>query len=276
MLGITPRSPSFSRADPMVLSDNWLTKSEFSVLSAQKDAWLAEIALLQAHLVGLTGSLFLEFNIPRMGRRIDVVLLIGPVVFVVEFKVGKRTFDRSAVDQVWDYALDLKNFHRGEPCCCDCSDSRCDGGRNPPSQLKQTRTRFTALFLRILLVFVTLSSGVCESLRAALDTNSGRVRLIIRRRRSLRRHGRSMRSTRSRPSRDTMLERKTCVSHPGGLRNSWMRRRAQGAKLICFVTGVPGAGKTLVGLNLATGGEKSINQRTLFFFWQRSASRRSS
>ena len=46
-----------------------------------------------------------------MGRRIDAVLLIGPTVFVIEFKVGEDLFDRTAIDQVWDYALDLKNFH---------------------------------------------------------------------------------------------------------------------------------------------------------------------
>jgi len=42
------------------------------------------------HLTGLTGSLYLEFDIPRMGRRIDAVVLNGPVVFVVEFKVGEK------------------------------------------------------------------------------------------------------------------------------------------------------------------------------------------
>ena len=62
-------------------------------------------------LEDLAGSIFFEFNIPRMGRRIDVVLVIGPVIFAVEFKVGEKTFDRSAIDQVWDYGLDLKNFH---------------------------------------------------------------------------------------------------------------------------------------------------------------------
>ena len=46
-----------------------------------------------------------------MGRRIDVVLVIGSVIFAIEFKVGEKTFDRSAIDQVWDYGLDLKNFH---------------------------------------------------------------------------------------------------------------------------------------------------------------------
>jgi hypothetical protein len=46
-----------------------------------------------------------------MGRRIDVVLLIGPIVFVIEFKVGESSFDRAGIDRAWDYALDLKNFH---------------------------------------------------------------------------------------------------------------------------------------------------------------------
>src|SRR5262245_23575255 len=64
------------------------TNSDFTVLPAQRDAWLAQIRLLQGQLVGLTGSLFLEFSIPRMGRRIDAVLLAGSIVFVIEFKVG--------------------------------------------------------------------------------------------------------------------------------------------------------------------------------------------
>jgi len=46
-----------------------------------------------------------------MGRRIDVVLLIGPVIFVLEFKVGEKAHTLYAFDQVFDYALDLKNFH---------------------------------------------------------------------------------------------------------------------------------------------------------------------
>jgi hypothetical protein len=44
------------------------------------------------------------------GRRIDAVILVGGIVFVIEFKVGEKSFDSAALDQVWDYALDLKNF----------------------------------------------------------------------------------------------------------------------------------------------------------------------
>ena len=84
---------------------------EFALIPTQRDAWLAQIEFLRSQLRDLSGSIFFEFNIPRMGRRIDVVLVIGPVVFAIEFKVGEKTFDRSAIDQVWDYGLDLKNFH---------------------------------------------------------------------------------------------------------------------------------------------------------------------
>ena len=79
--------------------------------SDQRDAWLAQIDLLQAQLTGLDGWVFFEFNIPRMGRRVDVILVLGSVIFALEFKVGETGYDRSAIEQVWDYALDLKNFH---------------------------------------------------------------------------------------------------------------------------------------------------------------------
>src|SRR5262249_42101575 len=101
----------FMRTDCDTIIGRLTKNSDFAVEPTQRDAWLTEIRFLQGQLDGLTGSLFMEFSIPRMGRRIDTVLLIGPIVFVVEFKVGETVFDRTFRDQVWDYALDLKNFH---------------------------------------------------------------------------------------------------------------------------------------------------------------------
>ncbi len=46
-----------------------------------------------------------------MGQRIDAVVLIGSVIFILEFKVGEKEYTSYAIDQVMDYALDLKNFH---------------------------------------------------------------------------------------------------------------------------------------------------------------------
>lgn len=85
--------------------------NDFPVEQTQRDAWLEEINILQSVLRSFHGAIYFEYSIPRMGQRIDVVLLIGPVIFVLEFKVGEREFTSHAVDQVWDYALDLKNFH---------------------------------------------------------------------------------------------------------------------------------------------------------------------
>lgn len=84
-----------------------------NIEAAQRDAWLFQIGLLRSSLRGLSGrgAVHFEYAIPRLGRRIDTVLLIDHVLFVVEFKVGEREFTLSAHDQVFDYALDLKNFH---------------------------------------------------------------------------------------------------------------------------------------------------------------------
>jgi hypothetical protein len=80
----------------------------------QKNAWLQEIRDLQQALIGLEdGHIFLEFAIPRMGKRADVVLFLEGLVLVLEYKVGATRHDFSTAEQVLDYALDLKNFHAG-------------------------------------------------------------------------------------------------------------------------------------------------------------------
>jgi hypothetical protein len=86
--------------------------NEFDSDKSQIDAWKTQIDILKDTLVQQGGQIFFEFSIPRMGRRIDVVLIIENVIFVLEFKVGGEIFLSSALDQVWDYALDLKNFHQ--------------------------------------------------------------------------------------------------------------------------------------------------------------------
>ena len=73
--------------------------------------WEEELDLLRTALVGLAGTLYLEFDVPRLGSRIDAVLIPGPAVFPIEFKCGERHFPRRTYNQAWDYALDLKNFH---------------------------------------------------------------------------------------------------------------------------------------------------------------------
>ncbi len=85
--------------------------NDFSLEQSQRDAWLAEIRILKDVLSSFNGSIYFEYSIPRMGQRIDTVVIIGSVLFILEFKVGEKEFNSNAIDQVWDYALDLRNFH---------------------------------------------------------------------------------------------------------------------------------------------------------------------
>jgi hypothetical protein len=87
--------------------------NSFSLETTQRDAWLEEIQILKRVLRPYRdrGRVYFEYSIPRLGRRIDAVALIDQAVLVIEFKVGEREFPAYALDQVWDYALDLKNFH---------------------------------------------------------------------------------------------------------------------------------------------------------------------
>src|SRR5262245_7274807 len=77
----------------------------------QRRAWMEEVQIMQHVLSTNEGKIYFEYAIPRMGKRIDVLLIIGPVIIVLEFKAFQREFTLVATDQVCDYALDLKNFH---------------------------------------------------------------------------------------------------------------------------------------------------------------------
>ena len=102
---------NFLNTKPDEILGKLVRNNDFDLGQTQRDAWLEEISILHKVLSCHQGSIYFEYSIPRMGKRIDVVLLIGPVIFVLEFKIGEREFTSYAIDQVWDYALDLKNFH---------------------------------------------------------------------------------------------------------------------------------------------------------------------
>ena len=107
----------FLLASPDAIVGQLSRNSNFAIEQTQMEAWLTQIEVLKATLSDgdvsacLPGAIFFEFVIPRMGRRIDVVVVTGPIVFAIEFKTGSLQFENSGVEQVWDYALDLKNFH---------------------------------------------------------------------------------------------------------------------------------------------------------------------
>ena len=84
-------------------------------LTTTREAWKSEISIMKNILSDYTDNdseIIFEYDIPRLGKRIDVVLLLNGIVFCLEFKVGETRILEADVDQVLDYALDLKNFHK--------------------------------------------------------------------------------------------------------------------------------------------------------------------
>ena len=70
-------------------------------------------SLIESSLIDIDGHIHFEYVIPRMGKRVDVLLVIENIIFIIEFKVGSDTYDASSITQLVDYTLDLKNFHEG-------------------------------------------------------------------------------------------------------------------------------------------------------------------
>ena len=103
---------SFLMAEEDHILGRLMIEDSFRTEDIQKNAWRADIQVLKEHLASFPdGEIAFVFTIPRMGHRVDVVLIIQGIIFLLEFKVGDDTYAKSTKDQVMDYALDLKYFH---------------------------------------------------------------------------------------------------------------------------------------------------------------------
>ena len=227
------------------------------VPTTQLEAWTGEIDILQTALLPWkesNGRIVFEYDIPRIGKRIDVVLLLNGIVFCVEFKVGESEIKSGDVDQVLDYALDLKNFHKFSedrvivPILVATRYSKSssviqssvydDRVVNP---LMTGAQGITTLITDVLRRFPNESSvderwiispyvptpTIIEAARTLYESHS--VKDITR-------HEADKVTT------DTTI---------AYILDVIKKSKANGEKSICFVTGVPGAGKTLVGLEVA-------------------------
>lgn len=229
--------------------------NEFALEQTQRDSWLEQIQILQSTLGPYTGSLYFEYSIPRMGKRIDVVLLIESVIFVLEFKVGEKEFPAYAIEQVWDYALDLKNFHETSHEHFIAPVLIATKAKSQATTISATRHNDKLLFpiksdvalLAQIIADVLIFAD--EEKIVTTEWEKGRYQptpTIIEAAKALY-NGHSV-SEISRSDASAINLSKTSDVISEIIHTS----RAQSQKAICFVTGVPGAGKTLVGLNIAT------------------------
>lgn len=238
---------------------------EMDTASTQKFAWEKEIAIMKQVLTPYStelGYILFEYTIPRIGKRIDVVVLLQERVFVIEFKAGEEDFLHHDVDQVLDYALDLKNFHQGsadriiipilvategKSYSTKCEPSHYEDGIYEP--LLTDAIHLADIFTLVL----SLPLPVTQYAVSIADWPRSRYAptpTIIEAARALYLNHSVADITRH-ESEGAQLERTTRY-----VQQVIRDTKAKSSKSICFVTGVPGAGKTLVGLNVAVQQEE--------------------
>lgn len=253
------RFSEFAHALPEEILGQLVHGSSGAVDITQRNAWLEQIALLKGIRLPsgkeTDARIYFEYSIPRLGRRADVILVVSHVLFVLEYKVGESHFTRAALDQVWDYALDLKNFHesshsisivpvliatKAPPQPIELQGTVHEDGlarpvRSSPADLEAAIEKALAFFDSPPIDVDAWERGrylptptIVEAARALYAGHS--VEAI----------------SRSEAGAHNLAVTSKTVD--AIIRDA----KARGTKAICFVTGVPGAGKTLVGLDIAT------------------------
>lgn len=242
------------------------TNSPHSDNPETKASWREEIETMRIALADYVGhgSIFMEYKIPRMGRRVDVIVLIDGIIFVLEFKTLGSKFSFQASTQVWDYAIDLKNFQLktinrslvpivvvpGE------KDKNCVLELKPfednvyyPTQVNESKLK--QLF-DTATVFISPYVGTDSDLQWARGGYEPTPTIIEAAVALYSGH-----SVEDITKHDGDLD--ATMSQILQIIENCKERRE---KAICFVTGVPGAGKTLIGLQTAihqfNEGEKAV------------------
>lgn len=243
--------------DPSTLFGQLFKHSEFDIAALQRDAWVLQIRILQTSLRSVDPSavLFFEFSVPRIGKRIDAVLIVRDRIFILEFKIGAERFYTADIEQVWDYALDLKNFHSEShdkilipiliATAAPISQTNLELKSERQGVYQPLRSNAESLVYAIENCLERSqeryidphqwSTGIYSPTPTIVD-----AAVALYAGHSVSEISRSDASAINLSQTSDTVARIIEVS----------KRNMQ--KSICFVTGVPGAGKTLVGLNAAT------------------------
>lgn len=226
-------------------------------LTTTREAWKEEMSILKDLLVNYKdreGKIIFEYDIPRLGKRIDVVLLLEGIIICLEFKVGEKRILESDIDQVLDYAIDLKYFHKFSH----------DHVIVPILVATNYNSSSTNIIMsvyddKVVNPLVTGTSGISNLINQVLNRFNSELPIndnwiispyaptptIIEAAKSLYEHHSVEDITRHEA--DKVTTDRTISYILDVIKNSKLNKR----KSICFVTGVPGAGKTLVGLDVA-------------------------
>ena len=257
---------AFCTKEPATILGELAGKAAHNINRKTTNSWNEEIEVVKNAVAGYAGrgSVFFEYNIPRMGKRVDVILTIDNVVLVLEFKTFEQKSSYEAIIQVWDYALDLKNFHEGSLNRPIIPILVASNEKNKNLQL--TLESYEDNVYRPLVCNDTklneCINNIINTVHCANDNfndiqwaNSGYepTPTIIEAAVALYEHHTVADITKHGGDIDKASEQ---------LQKIINKCRKKNRKAVCFITGVPGAGKTLIGLNTAidqyNSGEKAV------------------
>lgn len=221
----------------------------------QTNVWASQIDILKSSLPKFDNShILFELQIPRMGRRADVALIIRDIIFIIEFKVGAKYFTPQDLRQAHGYAIDLHHFHEGSH------------GKTIVPILFATEAIARSISLtdqvdRVFSPFCADRSNLPSIINFCIAHIAARPAINYQ----------EWESSSYKPT-PTIIEAAQALyadhdvtdiaRNDAGAKNLHLTSQAikdiihaarvNKRKTICFITGVPGAGKTLVGLNIAT------------------------
>ena len=219
----------------------------------QANAWKSQIKILKQTILNFNGKVYFEFTIPRMGKRVDNILIIDNCIFVLEFKIGSNVYDKYAKDQAFDYGLDLNNFHEGSHNKIIIPILIADKASNIGNVYKKS---FDNLYETIVANENNLSNVISETLQnfkvlEIINVENWENSIykptptIIEAATALYKKHNVSEISRSDSGAENLSVTSECISEI----IDYSKKKSR--KSICFITGVPGAGKTLAGLNIA-------------------------
>ena len=226
-------------------------------LTTTREAWKSEIDIMRnvvSKLNDQNGQVIFEYDIPRLGKRIDLVLLYRGIVFCIEFKVGESRVLEGDIDQVLDYALDLKNFHK-------FSQDKVIVPILVATRIPEhsTTIQMSVYDDKVVNPLVTGENGIYDLILKVLDKFPNETPVnnnwiispyaptptIIEAAKTLYESHSVENITRHEADK---VSTDATINY---IIDVIQKSKTNGEKSICFVTGVPGAGKTLVGLDVA-------------------------
>lgn len=229
--------------------------------AAQVQAWQATLPKLQKVIHDLLSqrpdiadaALFVEYEIPRRSKRIDVVVVAGNTVVVIEFKTSTAQFVRASRWQAEDYAMDLRDFHRGSRqntilailAATDSEEFTREVHDASVPMWECTADRLASVLEKTIRHCTTRGDSLCWA-----DEPYDPTPDVIAAARSI--FAEHSVEAINRASADNLDDTLRTIHE---IANDCLAHRRHG---ICFVTGVPGSGKTLAGLSAAQTGEEYI------------------